>query len=304
MLREFSEKQHIPYPLLSDLGSEVIRRFGILNDQIEEADLFLYGIPFPGSYVVDEDGVVVAKFFHDTYKKRDSPEVLIDAALGRVELSEDTPRAAGGDPEVKITAAIQGGKGSFRQGMIRHLVVRFDLGEGLHIYGEPVPDGMMATSIEVQGPPGLVVGEAVLPPTEPLRLESMDVDLNVWSGQVDIVVPLYAVGELQSETRPLDGESTPIDVTVRYQACDDQVCLLPRTEKLSIEVPLDVIDIPSLGMHKGHGQREGNYDGTPHLRRLLLRSAKRNPLNVFRFLWKNLKLERAAARRRRSGRRE
>ena len=81
---------------MSDVDSEVIRRFGILNDQVSPGDAMLYGIPYPGVFVTDEQGVVVAKFFHDTYKKRDSPELLIDAALGRVELSDDAPRATGG----------------------------------------------------------------------------------------------------------------------------------------------------------------------------------------------------------------
>ena len=157
MLAECAEKQGIPFPLLSDLDSEVIRRYGILNTQIEPEDGFFYGIPYPGVFVTDGDGTVVAKFFHDTYKKRDSAEVVIDAALGRVQVAEDAPRAAAAPEEgIKVSAAIQGGSGSLRQGIVRHVVVRFELPEGLHIYGEPVPDGMVATTVSVNGPPGLV----------------------------------------------------------------------------------------------------------------------------------------------------
>ena len=159
--------------------------------------------------MTDEQGVVVAKFFHDTYKKRDSPEILIDAALGKVTLSDEAPRAsADGDPELRITAALHGGAGSFRQGILRHVVVRFELGEGLHIYGKPVPEGMVPTEVTVTGPPGLAVQDPILPPTTPLRLESLDVTLHVWSGTVDIVVPVYAKGELASEVRPLDQDSS------------------------------------------------------------------------------------------------
>ena len=89
------DKQGIPFPLLSDLDSEVIRRYGGLNTQIEPEDGFFYGIPYPGVLVTDGDGTVVAKFFHDTYKKRDSAEVIIDAALGRVQVAEDAPRPRG-----------------------------------------------------------------------------------------------------------------------------------------------------------------------------------------------------------------
>ena len=297
MLAEFSEKQRIPYPLLSDIDSEVIRHYGILNTEIEPGDAFLHGIPFPGAFVSDAEGVVVAKFFHDSYKKRDSPEALIDAALGRIELAEDAPRAAGGDADVRITAALHGGRGTLRQGIRRQVVVRFELGDGLHIYGEPVPEGMVATSVEVTGPPGLVVEEPILPPTRPLRLESAGVELAVWDGTVDIVVPVHPIGELVSEVRPLDAESTSIDVEVRYQACDDRSCLLPKTERFTLEVPLDVVDIPALGLHTGHGQREGNFDAGPHFRRLFLRKVRRNPLGFLRFFAKSIRLELAARRR-------
>ena len=276
----------------------MIRAYGILNDRIEPDDAFLYGIPYPGVYVPDEAGRVVAKFFHDTYKKRDSPENLLEAALGRLELSEDTPRTAGGDEKIRITAAIHGGKGTIRQGMLRKLVVRFELAEGLHLYDEPVPAGMVATTVSVTGPPGLVFEEPILPPTRSLRLPNLDVELSVWSGNFDIVVPFYASGELASAVRPLEPESATGEVSVRVQACNDRECLLPRTETLSLEVPLDVVDVPALGIHKGHGQREGNYSTMPHMRRLILRSLRRRPLGILRFVLKNRRLERAARRRR------
>ena len=276
----------------------MIRDYGILNDRIEPDDAFLHGIPYPGVYVTDERGEVVAKFFHATYKKRDSPETLIDAALGRVELAEEAPRVASGDAAVRITAAVHGGRGTIRQGIVRSVVVRFELGDGLHLYGQPVPEGMVPTTVAVTGPPGIVVGEPRYPATRSLRLPGLDVELPVWSGQFDVVVPFYPDGRIASETRPLDHDRVPLEVAVRYQACDDAQCLLPKTERLALDVPLDVVDVPSLGMHRGHGQREGSYDATPHLRRMALRAIRRRPLGMLRFLGKSIRLELAARRRR------
>ena len=275
----------------------MIREYGVLNTRIEKGDAFLYGIPFPGVFVADEDGVVVAKFFHDSYKKRDGPELLIDAALGRIQLADDEPRADGGDDEVRVTAVVHGGRGTIRQGIRRHLVVRFELGEGLHIYGKPVPEGMLPTTVNVEGPPGLVVEDPILPPTTPLHLTSMGIELPVWSGQVDFVYPFHPTGELVSEVRPLDVDSVTLQVTVRYQACNDDVCLLPKTETLFLDVALDVIDMPSLPMHRGYGQRQANFDARPHLRRLFLRKVRQNPIRFLGFLWKSIKLELAARRR-------
>ncbi len=296
-LRQFADKQAIPYPLLSDVDSSVIEQYGILNTEISPDDFMLWGIPFPGVYVCDEAGLVTAKFFHDTYKKRDSAELLLDAALGKIVIDDDAPRADGGNDDIKITVAIHGGKGTIRQGIIRKLVVRFELADGLHIYGEPVPEGMVATSITVSGPPGLEVEEPILPATEILHLAALGVDLEVWSGSVDLVVPFYAKGELASETRPLDSDEIEIQVAVRYQACNDNECLLPKTEVFTLSLGMDVIDIPKIGLHLGHGQRAGNYDGRPALRRLLWRKFKENPLSLFKYIITNIKLELQARKR-------
>ena len=302
MLREFSEKQSIPYPLLSDVDSEVIRRFGILNDQVKPGDLILYGIPYPGVYMTDAEGVVVAKSFHASYKMRDSPEALIDATLGRIELDDEPVResAIGDDAaEVRLRVALRGGRGTIRQGIVRHVVARFELAPGFHLYGEPVPEGMIPTKVEVEGPEGLVVHDPIAPETTPLRLESMGLELPVWSGTFDIVIPFHAAGDLVSEVRPLDGESVELIVRVTYQACDDDVCLLPHTETFRLDVPLDVVDMPNLAMHAGHGQRMGRFDGAPHLKRLLARKFRESPLGFVRHAFLAMRLELAAWRRRR-----
>mgnify|MGYP001236631511 CR=1 FL=1 len=300
-LAEFRDKQSIPYPLLSDIDSAVIQKFGIVNNQVTKNDAILYGIPYPGVYVTDENGVVVTKFFHDSYKKRDSAELYIDAALGRLVLDNNAPQATGGDQGIKLTVAIHGGKGTIRQGVIRHLVVRFELPEGLHIYGPPVPEGMITTEVQIDGPEGFRLMPPEFPATEKLTLPDI-AELNVWHGTVDLIYPFYATGELASECRPLDTPSVDINVLVRYQACTDSECLLPRTETFSLPLDLDVIDIPDIEIHRGHGQRPGNYDGTPALKRLLARKIKQNPQGVPLFIGKNLWMQLKALGRKLFGR--
>lgn len=281
------------------MKSRVIRDYGLLNDRISPSDGIMYGIPYPGVYVTDEDGLVVAKFFHDTYKKRDSPEILIDAALGRVSASDNTPASEVSEPQVKITARVHGGNGSLRQGIRRQMVVHFEPDEGFHLYGNPVPEGMFATEVSVTGPDGLIVEEPILPPTKPLRLEALDTELQVYSGAFDIILPFFPDARLVSEVRPLDSKSAEVEVSVRYQACDNTTCMLPQTVKLKLELPLDVVDVPSLSLHTGHGQREGNYNATPHLRRLIYRVLRRNPLDLIRFVGTSMRLNREARERKR-----
>lgn len=279
----------------------MIRDYGILNDQLEPNDAFLYGLPYPGVFVCDEDGVVVAKFFHDTYKKRESAHTLIDTALGQILLRSGEPSSSGGDEDVRVSVTLHGGSGAIKQGAIRRVVTRFELREGLHIYGEPVPEGMVATQVTIEGPDGLIVGDPQVPPTKPLRLEGLDVELQVWSGTVDVVTPIYALSRLASELRPLEeGASLGIEVTVRYQACDDVSCLAPRNEKHTLNLPIEPIDVPSLALFKGNGQRETAMDSPRHLRRLFLRKLRTHPIKLMRFIGKNIRLELAARRRARA----
>ena len=298
-LAAFAESYGIDYPLLSDVDSRVIRRFGILNTEVRPGDLPLYGVPFPGTYVSDEKGVVVEKFFHDSYKKRDSAENLIDAALGEVLRGSEAPSASGGDEEIRVSAFVQGGRGTLRQGIVRRVVVRFELRDGLHIYGEPVPEGMVATRVQLSGPEGLVTLDPILPPTRSLRLPGLDLDLQVWDGVVDIAVPFYPRAEIVSECRPVDAEPVPIDVAVRYQACDDSTCLPPRSERFRLELGLEPVDMPDLAFHGETGQRKSALDGAPHMRRLILRQLRRHPFGALRSVAQMLRLNVEGRRRQR-----
>ena len=71
----------------------------------------------------------------------------------------------------------------------------------------------------------------------------------------------------------------------------------PKTERLALELALDVIDVPSLGLHAGHGQREGNFNAGPHMVRLAFRKLRKYPLGLPRFILKVMRRELAAKRR-------
>jgi len=77
VLKSFADRRHITFPLLSDPESKIIRAFGILNEQIAEGTP-QYGIPHPGTYIVDRAGRVTAKYFEDDYTQRYmSAEILV-----------------------------------------------------------------------------------------------------------------------------------------------------------------------------------------------------------------------------------
>lgn len=286
-LAAFAEAQSIDYTMLSDANSEVIRSLGILNTNVAPHEVPFYGIPFPGTYVIDEDGRVVAKFFPRHITLRESVETFIDAAAGKITIADDEPQQVADDhDDVRVSVAFHGGD-ALRTGLQRRIVARFDLPEGVHIYGEPVPDGMVATTVDVSGPDGLVVEAPILPPTEPFEIKGMGAKLDVWSGVVDIVVPVWAESKLAPFSVP-DGETptATIDVRVRYQACDDYACRLPRTETFTFEIPIASGTTPRLSAFRGN-PNSTTMSSTKHLSRMVRRSLLKRPwlaLRSFRYL--------------------
>lgn len=70
VLKKFSDKQKIKFPLLSDAASKTIKAYDLH---------FKRGLPHPGTILIDKQGKVRAKLFNDGYAKRHKPEALIEA---------------------------------------------------------------------------------------------------------------------------------------------------------------------------------------------------------------------------------
>jgi peroxiredoxin len=77
VLAKFARNRKITFPLLSDPGSKTITAYGLLN---KEAKGRTAGIPYPGTFLIDREGVVRAKLFRDGYRARHSADELVKAA--------------------------------------------------------------------------------------------------------------------------------------------------------------------------------------------------------------------------------
>jgi peroxiredoxin len=77
VLKRFAAKRAITFPLLSDSGSQVIEAFGIRNQEAKGSRID--GVPHPGTFIVDSEGTIVAKLFHEGYKKRHTSLEILTA---------------------------------------------------------------------------------------------------------------------------------------------------------------------------------------------------------------------------------
>jgi len=232
----------VTYDLLSDTDSAVIREFGILNtlvspdDPEQAAGRSFYGVPFPGVYVTDERGVVTEKFFHRHYGTRESAGAIRDSALGEILARHEAPAIELGTDQVQISAFLSDPSLKFETQST--VYVRFELEEGLHMYGRPLPDGYIASEASIPDTPGLRVGEPRYPTTHTRAFPELGVTLNVYEGVVDVAIPVTPSAEVFGPSIRDQPDTLVVPVSVLFQVCSETICYTPRTETLSMTLPV------------------------------------------------------------------
>ncbi len=78
---EISSGDHeATFPMLSDAdGYKNVMAMGILNAQYEPGHR-AYGIPYPGIFLLDSDGIILAKFAEEDYKMRPDFSLVLEEA--------------------------------------------------------------------------------------------------------------------------------------------------------------------------------------------------------------------------------
>lgn len=224
--RQFADENGVTFPLLADPDHRVIEATGILNTLVEP-DESVYGIPFPGTYIVGADGRIEEKLFFQHYRTRPSASTVLREGLGIDFEVENHPHADVAGDGVRIGATFGGESLVFMETSM--LYVDIELDEGLHLYGRPIPEGYIPTEVTVTAPEGITTSAPVYPPTAPFHVAGIDEPFNAFTGGIRIRV------RVERTEREL--ESIPLDIAVRYQACNDRECFLPQNKTLHLDVP-------------------------------------------------------------------
>ena len=77
ILKAFSDRMKIAFPLLSDPGSRTIDAYHIRNEAAKER---AEGVPNPGTFILNREGIIRAKLFLEGFRERHTTEALIEAA--------------------------------------------------------------------------------------------------------------------------------------------------------------------------------------------------------------------------------
>ncbi len=244
-LADFATQHGITFSLLSDEDSAVIRAFGIMNTLIrpdEGKHMRWYGIPYPGTYITDEAGIVVDKDFHQHHARRLSGRGLLHRVLGTLpEQHADAPGATSEGNDVTLTTSLV--DPTLMLEVISLLVCRLHIAAGQHIYAPGAPEGFTQATIEFHGE-GLRFGEPAWPEPQQLNMTDLNIQVPVYEKEVIVSVPVTATSELVRLGHGLDQSSAKITIVCTYQSCDEVSCALPATIETTFSVPLEELVEP------------------------------------------------------------
>jgi YD repeat-containing protein len=258
-LKEFRDAHGITYSLLPDPDSQVIRQFGILNTLIAEHDIPWFGIPFPGTYVIDRDGRITHKFFDSNLAVRAGPEQFLRALRGDSLSPTTAPsRLATATAQVSLDGE------TLAVGVQRELVARIVVPAGRHIYASPAPPGSVGVDLQLDPNPGLVVRDLIRPASEPHCLAGTNGTFAVHHDTVELRLPITINGSLT------DGSARreiTVSGTVRWQTCDDEVCDIPQNQGFQLRIPTTGAVANQIRARTGTATREPN--AARHFQRLI-----------------------------------
>src|SRR6266478_6652634 len=234
VLADFSARRGITFPLLSDPGSETIKRYGILNTTVD-SNSPLYGYPFPGTFIVDRQGVVTSRVFEEAYQERDTVSSIL-VRLGQ-QIGVHATKIAG----AHVTVTSYATDDVAAQGTHFSLVLDVTPGPRVHVYAPGASD-YKPVAISVQPQPGLVLKAPQYPKSEDYFFKPLKEHVPVYQRPFRIVQDVMLDPSREGSTALKDVTSLRIAGRFEYQACDDTVCFTPQSLPLSWTVAVKPLD--------------------------------------------------------------
>lgn len=223
VLKNFHDRKKLRFPLLSDPQSKIIRDFGILNESAGK-DTPFFGIPHPGTFVLDPSGKVISKYFEDNYTERETASAILVKQFGLSALG--LPHTTVETPHLILTSAASAK--IVRGGQKIMLMLDIELKKKMHVYA-PGAQGYKTVDWRVNAGSLARVEAIRFPPSRTLYLKPIREKAPIYEGKIRLSreITLAAQKELKAAASAT-GEFT-LEGELLYQACDDKVCYVPQT---------------------------------------------------------------------------
>jgi AhpC/TSA family protein/cytochrome c biogenesis DsbD-like protein len=235
VLADFAARRGITFPLLSDPGSLTIRRYGLLNTTIPAANQQAYGVPFPGTFILNARGVVTARFFEPAYQERNT----VASILARLGTPIDVPATRISSPQLEVTSfatdtvIVPGSRFS--------IVIDLRPAKGIHVYA-PGVSGYTAISLTFESQRWVVIRSANYPASENYHFAPLNEDVAVFQRPFRIVQDIALDASPDAQAALKDVTSLTLKGTLKYQACDDRLCFSPQSIPLTWNLSVRPLD--------------------------------------------------------------
>jgi len=212
------------YSMLADSDSEIIDAFGIRNMN-HAGSSRNEGMAFPGTYVVDSDGIVLQKFFEQNHRIRATTETILMKTFG----ADGGRRTEARLPQFDFVAYAS--QDQLRRGNQVLLVAEIALPERMHLYA-PGSD-YTAVNLSIVETADWRQDELDLPEAEILYLEPIDEYVPIYHDTARIQRRITLSPSYQ-------GDSVDVEAVLTYQTCDDEICYPP--DEFALTFQFDVLE--------------------------------------------------------------
>ncbi len=199
----------------------MIRELGILNETLPKDSPF-FGVPYPGSFVLDAQGVITAKYFEDDYRERYTAADILARRFG---LRLQAARSEVEGKQLKLVASAS--NLVVGAGQRVSLTLDIEMKPNMHVYA-PGVEGYIPIDWKMKESDVVAAHEVDYPVSEKLHLAAIDETVPVYRDHFRLTRDI-TIGQ-DAKVRPVLDSSGKFTVegTLRYQACDDRVCYIPQ----------------------------------------------------------------------------
>jgi hypothetical protein len=233
-LKKFSDSRGITFPLISDAGSAIIKKYGLFNETADPKSR-TYGIPHPGTFIVDRKGVVRSRFFEDAYQERYTAATILSTLGTGLAGSPMTANT----PHLTVTASISDTTAAPGE----RLAITIDVTPkpGMHLYA-PGKHTYQVIQLTLDPQPWLRPQATVYPSPEIYHFKPLNERVEVFMKPFRLRRDLTLLAT--PEAQKLLGTMTTATIAgaLEYQACDDKLCFNPARVPVSFVVTLKGLD--------------------------------------------------------------
>jgi AhpC/TSA family protein/cytochrome c biogenesis DsbD-like protein len=232
-LAGFSTRRGITFPLLSDQGSAVIKRYGLLNEGVA-AGSSQYGIPHPGTFVLDAAGRVTARYFEEAYQER----ATLSGILVKLGDAGQTATTAS-TPHLDVRAGISAL--TVAPGHRISLTVDVRPRRGIHVYA-PGNRDYPAIALRLDPKPHVIFHALEYPRSQDFFFQPLNEHWKVYTQPFRLVQDITIEASAAAQAALRDVTSMTLTAALAYQACDDKVCYAPGSVPISWTVGVRPLD--------------------------------------------------------------